>query len=31
MRQEVFEIVQKMDKDNIRTQMALQCAVDYRT
>ena len=26
MRQEVFEIVQKMDKDNIRTQMALQCA-----
>ena len=23
MRQEVFEIVQKMDKDNIRTQMAL--------
>ena len=22
MRQEVFEIVQKMDKDNIRTQMA---------
>ena len=32
MRQEVFEIVQKMDKDNIRTQMALPvCAVDYRT
>ena len=31
MRQEVFEIVQKMDKDNIRTQMALQCAADYRT
>lgn len=26
MRQEVFEIVQKMDKDNIKTQMALQCA-----
>lgn len=26
MRQEVFEIVQKMDKDNIRTQMAMQCA-----
>ena len=26
MRQEVFEILQKMDKDNIRTQMALQCA-----
>ena len=32
MRQEVFEIVQKMDKDNIRTQMApAVCAVDYRT
>ena len=29
MRQEVFEIVQKMDKDNIRTQMALKLSKCY--
>lgn len=32
MRQEVFEIVQKMDKDNIRnTDGPAVCAADYRT